>query len=369
MIRAIVAGPVAADNESHAPAAVGRRGAASAPALMVPLLMPLLMLLLSLALTGCAAELPRLAGAARESARSDPPPTLPRCDAPAPLTGEGGDPRVRRLVAAAVAEWQRWGSLDVERLPSGEACACLAPGRCEPIDDGCGREQQSSWCPIVNEYWARTFVASGRWFHHDCTRVGICEARWPATARPIATPAWSAAFISAVMDLAGLADDEFLKTPYHADYVRAALDGRTSAYLVVPVPAQVAIGDLICAARIALQPRSAGPYAFGPMVEAGLPWFGAGAVMPASAQGRVAAIMDTRRARRPTPMHCDLVVQVDLATGGAGEAVAIGGNVAQSVARVRYRLDARGRVVADGRRLDEPLLVMRWRGPTGRDGR
>ena len=277
---------------------------------------------------------------------------------PTIAVGEGNG-RVRMLIATAVTEWHRWGSLDVDRLPTGEPCACFASGRCVPIDDGCGREQQSGWCPIVNEYWARTFVVSGRWFQHDCSRVDVCDARWPSASAPIDTPAWSAAFISTMMDRAGLADDEFLKTPYHADYVRAAYEGRTSGHRVIPVPAPVSPGDLVCSLRGDLRPARHGPYAFGALAESGLPWFGPGGAGPQTAAIRIAALLDSRHARRPTPMHCDLVVAID---GNAGEALAIGGNVMQSVARVRYRLDAGGRVFAGGGGA-APLLVMRLRRP------
>ncbi len=265
--------------------------------------------------------------------------------------------RGHRLAAVAIAEWRRWGALDVQRLPGGGSCACLGTQRCEPIDDGCGREQQTPWCRLVDEYWQRTFVVSGRWFHHDCSRVDICEARWPAGTLPIDTPAWSAAFISTVADRAGFKDEEFLKTPYHADYIRAAMDGRTSAYRVVPVPAAVGVGDLICGARVPLPVIGTGPYAFAPLVEGGLPPLGRGAPVGGSAESQMAAIVDTRTARRPTPMHCDLVVSVE-----PGEARAIGGNVMQAVARVRYPLAPDGRLArGSDAQAGGPLLVMQLR--------
>lgn len=251
------------------------------------------------------------------------------------------------VVEAALAEWRRWGRFDVTRARTGETCVPMGPDRCEAIDDGCGREQSARWCAIVNEYWAQAFIGSGRWFFHDCSRTDICEARWPAGVEPVRTPAWSAAFVSAVMQRAGLDDARFPRTPYHVDYVLAARAGGPAAYRLAPVPAPVAPGSLICWRRLPLP--------------APLPLLAAGgetgpvSASPASPAESIVTLRASRDARGPTPMHCDIVVEIDRA---AGLAWAIGGNVQQSVSRLAYRLDEAGRVAAVADAVSSPLLVM-----------
>jgi hypothetical protein len=213
------------------------------------------------------------------------------------------------LVAAARAEWERWGRVDV-RVPAGdEFCAELPGGRCESIDDGCGLEQDAQLCPVVNEYWDAVNPAPDA-PHHWCTQAMHCEAHWqPAWGAPDDTPPWSAAFVSAMMRKAGFTRRQFAFSDTHATYLTAARDGRASAYAVVPTPTAAAPGDLVCATR------QAHP----------------GDAMPAS----------LRAIAPDTPMHCDIVVAVDAA---ARRLEAIGGNVQQAVARSRIELDERGLV-------------------------
>lgn len=258
---------------------------------------------------------------------SEPVPTIPDPGPPAQASIADA------VVAAALAEWRRWGRFDVRRSANGDTCVAADDGSCEPVDDGCGREQASRWCAIVNDYWAQAFVGSGRWFFHDCSRTDICDARWPSGIKPINTPAWSAAFVSAVMRRAGLDDVQFPRTPYHVDYVLAAVDGGGAAYRVVPVPVAVVPGALICWRRLSGRP----------------------ALRIVTAGASIAALRSSRDARGPTPMHCDIVVEVDRA---ARLAWAIGGNVQQSVSRLAYPLDADGRVTAEDGATTAPLLVM-----------
>jgi hypothetical protein len=224
--------------------------------------------------------------------------------------------RVAALLAAAVGEWERWGRVDV-RVPAGEEyCAELAGGLCTEIDDGCGKEQDPALCPVVDDYWRAVNGGGPGELHHACTQAAHCEWHWdPAWGEPVATPPWSAAFISALMRKAGFDETEFAFSDTHAVYLVAARDGRTSAYAVVPTPATAEPGDLICATR-QVHPDDVPPT-------------------------DVAAIRDRAGA---TPMHCDLVIAVDAAERRLD---AIGGNVQQAVARSRVALDEQGRV--DGR--------------------
>jgi len=221
--------------------------------------------------------------------------------------------RIALLVGIAESEWDRWGRVDVRVPPGDEFCAELPDGRCEKIDDGCGREQDALLCPVVNEYWAAVRPGAAGGPRHWCTQARHCEAHWdPGWEAPDDTPPWSAAFISALMRRAGFGEREFAFSDTHADYVVAARDGRRSAYEAVPTPATAQPGDLICATR-QVHPGDA---------------------MPAT----LAAV---RGGAGATAMHCDLVVAVDAA---ANRLDAIGGNVQQAVARSRVTLDAQGRV-------------------------
>jgi hypothetical protein len=229
--------------------------------------------------------------------------------APKPVPPE----RVAALVQDALDEWVRWGRQDVRVPASDEFCAELPGDRCLEIEDGCGKEQDPLLCPVVNEYWDAVHHGDPAAPHHWCTQALHCEAHWqPEWGEPDDTPPWSAAFLSALMRRAGFDETEFAFSDTHADYLAAARDHRTSAYEVVPTPATATVGDLVCATRDA---------------HTGEP--------PPT---------DVRKIRsgvRATPMHCDLVVDVDTANRRLD---AIGGNVQQSVARSRVALDDQGRV-------------------------
>ena len=270
----------------------------------------------------------------------------------------------------------------MERSVAGQTCVSTGPGRCETVDDGCGREQSARWCARVNTYWAQAFIQSGRWFFHDCSRVDVCALRWPAGQPPLRTPAWSAAFVSTVIHAAGLSDEQFPRTPYHVDYVRAALDRSEAASRIEPVPASVEPGSLVCALRgvdplaarspvelaalldepdrdrgddglgfaeLVRRPQEHGP---GPVADR------SEALARALAVARIDALRSSVERGGPTPMHCDIIVAVDRA---GRQAEAIGGNVMQSVSRLHYPLDAEGRVTAVAGAIASPLLVMQLR--------
>jgi hypothetical protein len=240
--------------------------------------------------------------------------------------------RLARLLRIADAEWRRWGA-QVVKVPQGNrVCALVVSGECEEIDDGCGQEQNVALCPVVDEFWSYIRLASGEAFRHDCSRTGVCEYRLPAGAQAVRTPAWSAAFLSTVMHRAGFTAQEFLPSPYHANYVVAARDGATTAYTVAPTPAYVEPGDIICATRLAAGPQ------FTPQ--------------------EVALLTPSGPLTRPTPMHCDLVIAVDLAQRWAR---AVGGNVMQSVSVSEIALDPLGRLSPAVNELRPWLLVMKLR--------
>jgi hypothetical protein len=270
---------------------------------MVPTTLRLLFLLVAVLASGCAHRV-----------------------APRPVPPE----RVAALIAAALGEWERWGRVDV-RVPAGsEFCAELPGGRCEAIEDGCGAEQDPRLCPVVNAYWAAVDDGSPGALRHSCTQLAHCEAHWqPEWGAPDATPAWSAAFISALMRQAGFDEREFAFSDTHAVYLVAARDGRRSAYAVVPTPATAEPGDLVCATRQA-HPGDVAP----------------------------TELADIRASAGATPMHCDLVVAVDLANGRLD---AIGGNVQQAVARSRVTLDEQGRVNGQLNAARPWIAVMRLR--------
>ncbi len=238
--------------------------------------------------------------------------------------------RLRNLLRVADAEWRRWGSPRVRVTRDGQYCAIVVSGDCEIIDDGCGKEQDVALCPVVDTFWTSVRQATGIRFAHDCSRTGVCEHRLPPGARPVDTPAWSAAFISTIMLRAGFAEGEFRPSPYHADYVVAARDGATSAYSVVASPAWVEPGDLVCTTRVSAR-------------------------VPV-APDRIDQLLPSTTTGGPTPMHCDLVVSVDLSRRVAR---AIGGNVMQSVALIEIDLDDAGRVSPAVNAARPWLLVMK----------
>lgn len=156
------------------------------------------------------------------------------------------------------------------------------------------------------------------------TEVGTVDSALQRAAL-VDTP-WSAAFISYLARAAALADSEFAFSDAHVRYVAAAFDARAAerrgdgtdaayAYRACDIARTTPrTGDLACFSRAGT---------------AGLDDFAS-----------LARALDERRAGhgwRAFPMHCELVVQVDL---GAATFDAIGGNVVQSVTRRRLELDA-----------------------------
>ena len=123
---------------------------------------------------------------------------------------------------------------------------------------------------------------------------------------------WSAAFISYLMDRAGLSAEEFSYSGAHAVYIRPALEGREGyAYRACDVRRTVPrMGDLICYGRAAKPLKSFADW-----------------------KEQMGAL-DHR-----VKSHCDLVVKVDR---GAAKMETMGGNVEQSVTWRKLMLDGRG---------------------------
>jgi hypothetical protein len=120
---------------------------------------------------------------------------------------------------------------------------------------------------------------------------------------------WSAAFISYVMDRAGLNDQQFRYASAHWQYIQPALQSASDyAYRACdPRTTAPAVGDLLCYSRGAQPLRD-------------------------FAAWRTAALQP----RFAAPAHCEVVVEVDT---DAKNIETVGGNVMQSVARRRLRLN------------------------------
>lgn len=224
----------------------------------------------------------------------------------------------QKMVAIAVQEWQRWGRQQV-RIGRDDTYCIASPSTlattpplssqlnvdtdgvdgevsddietlaaashdslhnrpCARFSDGSGAEATPTGCRLAQRYWAIV----GR--IPDCQV--LTTGRW----------AWSATFLSWLMRQAGLTERQFLTGASHAMYVVDARDGilPDAAFGTEPVPALPAVGDVICSGR-----------------------------------GRDKYINDLDEIRfGATPMHCDLVVEVDMTTRVIK---AIGGNVQQAV--------------------------------------
>jgi hypothetical protein len=135
-------------------------------------------------------------------------------------------------VAIALREWRLFGSLS--DLPGSPEPAVAKPERAPGL-----------W-ERVGEYWWLGLAGQGR------------EARWTGKqdesgrvfpAMDDERYAWSAAFISYVMRIAG-AGERFPYAPNHASYVNAAASGRSSILLAhAPQSYPPKLGDILCFGR------------------------------------------------------------------------------------------------------------------------
>jgi hypothetical protein len=152
-------------------------------------------------------------------------------------------------------------------------------------------------------------VLEGLVAEDDRVRSALREA---AVRAALNDSAWSAAFISFLMDRVGLSGEQFRYTATHSDYIKAAFDGSdTYAYRPCdPATVKPRIGDLLCYSR---GNRPLKRFA---------DW--------------TRAVQSTRFV---SASHCEVVVDVD---ASARKIDTIGGNVLQSVARRRLRLNEAG---------------------------
>jgi hypothetical protein len=138
-------------------------------------------------------------------------------------------------VATALDEWRLWGS----RVDDN-------PFTYEPADLEAIPEREEGFWQRVGEYWWMGMNAGER----DARDTGKHDSSgnvFPAQTN--GEYAWSAAFISYVMRIAGAGRD-FPYSPAHATYIDAAVRGETPL-LAAEDPAVYAprLGDLICFAR------------------------------------------------------------------------------------------------------------------------
>ena len=177
---------------------------------------------------------------------------------------------------------------------------------CLRYPDGTGGEATARGCRLAKRYWGIVGKTP--------TCQQLTTGGW----------AWSAVFISWVMRKAGLQNDQFLTGATHAEYVTDARDHllKHPAFVLERTPAVPRPGDLICTAR------------------------GAERFMSDPAEIRSGM----------TPMHCDLVVDVDPVRH---EAKAIGGNVQQSASMSLIELNDANQIDPYTNSVMQWLVVLR----------
>ncbi|WP_367614966.1 DUF2272 domain-containing protein [Plastoroseomonas arctica] len=197
-----------------------------------------------------------------------------------------------RIIRIAIAEWEDWGRLTPETVPTS------AEGARENF-------------PRVLAYW-RALDPGG-----DGGAIMRNRHRFNTGAGGVwDEPAWSAAFISFVLRSAGIDGREFPPAPAHATYVDALISDATEfpdrAPFIPHSPDSYgpALGDMVCADR---------------------------SRAPITDWAERAA--DGGRFR---PMHCDIVV-----ANVAGGVELVGGNVRDAVTRTRLATTPDGRLILD----------------------
>ena len=303
----------------------------------------------ALVVTACA-QVPPQGGPSLQRART-PPMASPVSASPSPIVQScaaasartSADPRTARWVAQALQEHAAFGGqqLDSEgRMTK----AGLQEAEAEALADGSGQ----AWRRVL-AYWQaldpgkpRDMRGAGGGIQRlapllaaldgagdgaDAAALSSLSEGQRAAIRTAVQRAalvdnpWSAAFISYLARGADMADEEFAYSDAHHVYVAQAFDARRDERAGAPSDAafracDIAVttprpGDLVCQTR------------------------GSGAELDRFAA--VEAALAERGAGSAFPLHCDLVVAVDL---GGGFADTIGGNVLQSVTRRRMALEA-----------------------------
>jgi hypothetical protein len=233
--------------------------------------------------------------------------------------GQPGPPAARpaalgewraRVVNAALAEWRAWGQLTVDGWP-----------------EALGREPDPANFSRIQQYWAAVEEGAVVNRRHQETYDAMMLAMSDSSAEGFAVappappaisiwahPAWSAAFVSHVMQSAGVPGFVFPPRASHAAYIDALLaqatESPSTAGFLPHDPAEYAPrpGDLVCADRSRV-----------PLIQ----W-----------QERLAEFGEFR------PMHCDIVV-----ADGGRLVQAIGGNVLDATVLRRFPADAAGRLL------------------------
>ncbi|MDY0881510.1 DUF2272 domain-containing protein [Dongia soli] len=212
--------------------------------------------------------------------------SLAACAAPSPVGMP--DPAVVRanLLSLADQEWRAFG----------EQVIYIDNGR-ERIDPVGAWEDERRGAPLVAKYWE---AVGEDYSGYDCDKP------------------WSAAFISWLMQSAGVPAEIFPPSGLHADYLRAAIAHSTQANALFiphdPTDYPPKPGDLICASR---------------------------------AGTRIISYLDVPA---DALLHCDLVVET-----GAGRLVSIGGNVRNSVSKTVRPIGPDGRLAGAG---DRPWFLV-----------
>lgn len=215
---------------------------------------------------------------------------LGACARPAPVEPPlSYPPSAReRMLRIAEAEWRDWGA------------TVIHPGQA-PV---ASPESRTDNFPRVLAYWLAVPDEEGAIARNRARYREGSGALW-------SEPAWSAAFISYVMRMAGVDSREFPPSAAHAFYIDALIADAArfpdAAPFVPHEPGAYAprVGDLVCADRSDAPIRS---------------WRAR-----AADQGRF------------RPMHCDIVMRVR-----PGRVEAIGGNVRDSVSLLRFPTDPAG---------------------------
>jgi hypothetical protein len=126
---------------------------------------------------------------------------------------------------------------------------------------------------------------------------------------------------------AGFYKTEFWPSMSHAGYIVPSRKLHTSAFEVVPTPATVSVGDIVCATR-------------------------------GETQLTPDRLDDIEDGDRSPPLHCDIAVAVDDLSRTLW---AIGGNVQQTVARSDIPLDPEGRLTFVAGAARPWILILRPR--------
>jgi len=207
-----------------------------------------------------------------------------------------------RAAQIAIAEWWFFGSQFSNNASPGSGTPAQAPGNH-------GTRGNESMPGFKERVWS--------YFKIGCFPD---SNGWTA----LKTEPWSAAFISFCMRQGG-AGNQFPYSPSHAIYVMSAVRNRLAGRLTNVIAAYdrtemaPTVGDLLWQGR-----SSPG----NPIDTTG--WTYNDLINHVQGDGRT------------FPSHCDLVVDVDV---NNGLLLAIGGNVKNTVFRVREKLDAGGRLV------------------------